>query len=120
LAGSPEIAALVDADQKFALDDEDPLARAVRSLLYCLVPATAVVSNCYCCHSGWALTFPRRGNSVNSSGGEFLLVMDIAALALAAHAVVVSGELLAGVYAALVTAIVIGAGILFLFAFAHA
>jgi hypothetical protein len=49
----------------------------------------------------------------------FLLVMDIAPLALAAHAIVVPGELLAGVYAAPVTAILIGAGMLFLFAFAH-
>jgi O-antigen ligase len=42
--------------------------------------------------------------------------MDIAALALAANAVVVPVERLAGVYAAGVTAILIGAGMLFLFA----
>jgi hypothetical protein len=45
--------------------------------------------------------------------------MDIAALALAANAIVVPGELLAGVYAAAVTAILIAAGLLFLFAFVH-
>jgi hypothetical protein len=52
----------------------------------------------------------------------FLLAMDIAALALAAlatNAIVVPGELLGGVYAAAVTAILIGAGMLFLFAFVH-
>jgi hypothetical protein len=38
---------------------------------------------------------------------------------LAANTIVVPGELLAGVYAAAVTAILIGAGILFLFAFVH-
>ena len=47
----------------------------------------------------------------------FLLATDIAALALAANAIVVPGERLAGVYAAAVTAILIGAGLLFLFAF---
>jgi hypothetical protein len=45
--------------------------------------------------------------------------MDTAALALAANALVVPGELLAGVYAAAVTAILVGAGMLFLFAFVH-
>jgi hypothetical protein len=49
----------------------------------------------------------------------FSLAMDIAALALAANAIVVPGELLAGVYAAAVTAILIAAGLLFLFAFVH-
>jgi O-antigen ligase len=49
----------------------------------------------------------------------FSLAMDVAALALAANAIVVPGELLAGVYAAVVTAILIGAGLLFLFAFVH-
>ena len=43
----------------------------------------------------------------------------IAALALAANAVVVPGERLAGAYAAAVTAILIGAGMLFLFTFVH-
>jgi hypothetical protein len=45
----------------------------------------------------------------------FSLAMDIAALALAANAIVVPVERLAGVYAAAVTAILIGAGMLFLF-----
>jgi thiosulfate reductase cytochrome b subunit len=49
----------------------------------------------------------------------FSLVMDVTALALAANAIVVPGELLAGVYAAAVTAILIAAGLLFLFAFVH-
>jgi hypothetical protein len=72
----------------------------------------------------WALTFPRRRHAVNSTRLPlqvviFSLAMDIAALALAATAIVVPGELLAGVYAAAVTAILIGAGMLFLFAFVH-
>jgi hypothetical protein len=70
----------------------------------------------------WALTFPRRRLAVNPTRLPvqvviFSLAMDIVALALAANASVVSGELLAGVYAAAVTAILIGAGMLFLFAF---
>jgi hypothetical protein len=72
----------------------------------------------------WALTFPRRRRAVNPTPLPlevviFALTMDIAALALAANAFVVPGELLAGVYAAAVTAILIGAGMLFLFAFVH-
>jgi hypothetical protein len=71
---------------------------------------------------GWALTFPRRRLAVNPTRLPLLVViyalaMDIAALALAANAIVVPGEFLAGVYAAAVTAILIGAGVLFLFAF---
>jgi hypothetical protein len=70
----------------------------------------------------WALTFPRRRLAVNPTRlplqvVAYSLTMDIAALALAANAVVVPGALLAGVYAAAVTAILIGAGMLFLFAF---
>jgi hypothetical protein len=70
----------------------------------------------------WALTFPRRRHVVNPTRLSLQVViycaaMDIAALALAADAIVVPGELLAGVYAAAVTAILIGAGMLFLFAF---
>jgi hypothetical protein len=49
----------------------------------------------------------------------YALAMDIAALALAANAIVVPDELLAGVYAAAVTAILIGAGMLFLFTFVY-
>jgi high-affinity nickel permease len=72
----------------------------------------------------WALTFPRRRHAVNVTRLPlqvviFSLAMDIAALALVANAIVVPGELLAGVYAAVVTAILIGAGLLFLFAFVH-
>jgi hypothetical protein len=72
----------------------------------------------------WALTFPRRRRAVNPTRLPlevvmFSLAMDIAALALAANAIVVPGELLAGVYAAGVTAILTAAGLLFLFAFVH-
>jgi hypothetical protein len=72
----------------------------------------------------WALTFPRRRHAVNSTRLPlqvmmFVLAMDIAALALAVNAIVVSGELLAAVYAAAVTAIPIGAGMLFLFTVVH-
>ncbi len=72
----------------------------------------------------WSLTFPRRRHAVNPTRLPlqvviFLLAMDIAALALAANAVVVSVGLLAPAYAAAVTAILIGAGMLFLFTFVH-
>ncbi len=72
----------------------------------------------------WALTFPRRRQAVNPTRlplqvVTYCLAMDIAALALAANAIVVPGERLAGVYAAAVTAILVGAGMLFLFAFVH-
>jgi hypothetical protein len=71
---------------------------------------------------GWALTFPRRRLAVNPTRLPlqvviFSLAMIVAALALAANAIVIHGEQLAGVYAAAVTAILIGAGMLFLFAF---
>jgi hypothetical protein len=70
----------------------------------------------------WALTFPRRRRAVNPTRLPlevviYALAMDIAALALAANAIGVPGEFLAGVYAAAVTAILTGAGLLFLFAF---
>jgi hypothetical protein len=72
----------------------------------------------------WALTFPRRRQGVNPTRLPlqvvvFSLAMDIAALAVAANAIVVPGELLAGVYAASVTAILIGSGMLFLFTFVY-
>jgi hypothetical protein len=72
----------------------------------------------------WALTFPRRRHAVNPTRLPlqvviFSLAMDIAALALAANAIIIPGALLAGVYAAAVTAILIAAGLLFLFAFVH-
>ena len=71
---------------------------------------------------GWALTYPRRRLAANPTRLPlqvviFSLAMDIAALALAANAIVVPVERLAGVYAAAVTAILIGAGMLFRFAF---
>jgi hypothetical protein len=73
---------------------------------------------------GWALTFPRRRLAANPTRlplpvVTYSLAMDIAALALAANTIVVPVERLAGVYAAAVTAILIGAGLLFLFAFVH-
>jgi hypothetical protein len=69
---------------------------------------------------GWALTFSRRRHAANPTRLPlqvviFVLAMDIAALALAANAIVGPAERLAGVYAAAVTAILIGAGMLFLF-----
>jgi hypothetical protein len=72
----------------------------------------------------WALTFPRRRQAVNPTRlplqvVTFSLAMDVAALALAANAIFVPAERLAGIYAAAVTAILIGAGMLFLFAFVH-
>ena len=72
----------------------------------------------------WALTFPRRRHAVNPTRlplqvVTFSLAMDVAALALAANAIIVPGEFLAGIYAAAVTTILIAAGLLFLFAFVH-
>ena len=72
----------------------------------------------------WALTFPRRRLAVNPTRLPwqvvlFLFAMDLAALALAVNALAFPNGLLAGVYAACVTAIMVGAGMLFLFAFAH-
>jgi hypothetical protein len=73
---------------------------------------------------GWALTFPRRRHAVNPTRlplqvVTFTVAMDIAALALAANAAGFVGALLDGVYAAAVTAILIGAWMLFLFTFVH-
>ncbi|HTC54349.1 MAG TPA: hypothetical protein VK700_20605 [Steroidobacteraceae bacterium] len=72
----------------------------------------------------WALTFPRRRRTVNPTPLPiqvvmFSVAMDIAALVLAANAILVPAELLAGAYAAAVTAILIGAGMLFLFTVVH-
>jgi hypothetical protein len=72
----------------------------------------------------WALTFPRRRHAVNQTRMTlpvviYCLAMDIAALVLAANAIVVADALLPGTYAAAVTAILIAAGMLFLFAFVH-
>ena len=71
---------------------------------------------------GWALTFPRRRLATNATRLPlqvviYSLAMDIVALVLAANAIFVPVEQLAGVYAAAVTAILIGAEMLFLFAF---
>jgi hypothetical protein len=73
---------------------------------------------------GWALTFPRRRHAANPTRLPlqviiFSLAMNIAALALAANTIVVPVERLVGVYAAAVTAILIGAGMLFLFTLVH-
>ncbi|MGB6487912.1 MAG: hypothetical protein WBE91_13615 [Steroidobacteraceae bacterium] len=64
----------------------------------------------------WALTFRRRRHAVNPTRLPlqvviFSVAMVSNALALAVNAIVVPGELLAGVYAAAVTAILIGAGV---------
>jgi hypothetical protein len=72
----------------------------------------------------WALTFPHRRHTANPTRLPlqvvmFLLSMGVAAVALAANAFVVSGERLAAVYTAAVTAILIGGGMLFLFTVAH-
>jgi hypothetical protein len=72
----------------------------------------------------WALTFPRRRLATNSTRLPipvimFLAAMDLVALALAANAIAVPVERLPGVYAVSVTAILIGAAMLFLFAFVH-
>jgi len=72
----------------------------------------------------WALTFPGRRYATNSTRLPipviiFTAAMDLVALALATNAIAVPVERLPGVYAASVTAILIGAAMLFLFAFAH-
>jgi hypothetical protein len=73
---------------------------------------------------GWAMTFPSRRHAANPTRLPlqvviFSLAMDMAALALAANATVVPVERLAAVYAAAVTAILVGAGMLFLFTIVH-
>jgi hypothetical protein len=72
----------------------------------------------------WALTFPRRRQATNPTRLPmqvifFSAAMDFVALALAANAVALPVERLTGVYAASVTAILICAAMLFLFAFAR-
>jgi hypothetical protein len=69
---------------------------------------------------GWALTFPRRRHATNPAPLPipviiFVVAMVLIALALAANAIAVPVERLPGVYAAAVTAILIGAAMLFLF-----
>jgi hypothetical protein len=73
---------------------------------------------------GWALTFPRRRQATNPTRLPiqvitFCAAMDLTALILAANAIAGPVARLAGVYAASVTAILVGAAMLFLFAFAH-
>jgi hypothetical protein len=72
----------------------------------------------------WALTFPRRRQTTKSSPLPvqvmiFCVAMDLVALVLAANAIVGPVGSLPGVYAASITAILIGAAMLFLFAFVH-
>jgi membrane associated rhomboid family serine protease len=72
----------------------------------------------------WALTFPRRRLATNPTPLPipvkiFVVAMVLIALALAANAAVVPVERLAGVYAASISGILIGAAMLFLFAFVH-
>ena len=72
----------------------------------------------------WSLTFPRRRHAAKPTPLPiqviiFCVAMDIVALVLAANAFAVPVGRLPGVYAASVTAILIGAGMLFLFAFVH-
>jgi hypothetical protein len=72
----------------------------------------------------WALTFPRRRLATKSTRLPtqviiFLAAMVLVALALAANAIALPVERLPGVYAASVTAILIGAAMLFLFTFVH-
>jgi membrane associated rhomboid family serine protease len=69
---------------------------------------------------GWALTFPRRRHATNPAPLPmpviiFVVAMVLIALALAANATAVPVVRLPGVYAAAVTAILIGAAMLFLF-----
>ncbi len=72
----------------------------------------------------WALTFPRRRLATNSTRLPipviiFVAAMALVALALAANVIIVPVERLPGVYAASVTAILMGAAMLFLFALMH-
>lgn len=72
----------------------------------------------------WALTFPQRRQATKPTRLPiqviiFCAAMDLIALALAANAIAAPVERLPGVYAASVTAILIGAAMLFLFTFVH-
>jgi hypothetical protein len=73
----------------------------------------------------WTVTFPSRRHAAKATRLPlqvviFLVAMVVAALAFAANAIaVVPLERMAGVYAAAVTAILIGAGMLFLFTFVY-
>jgi hypothetical protein len=72
----------------------------------------------------FALTFPRRRHAVNPTRFPmqvviFVVAMNLTALALVANAVGFFGQLLVALYAAAVTAILIGGGMLFLFTIVH-
>jgi hypothetical protein len=72
----------------------------------------------------WALTFPRRRLATNATQLPipvitFVAAMDLIALALAANAITVPVARLSGVYAASVTAVLLGAAMLFLFTIVH-
>jgi MFS family permease len=69
----------------------------------------------------WALTFPRRRLATNPTRLPipvwlYAATMDFVALALAINATIAPAEQLVGIYATAVTAILVGAGMLFLFA----
>jgi hypothetical protein len=72
----------------------------------------------------WALTFPRRRTATKATRLPtqvtiFVAAKVLIALALAANAIAVPVERLPGVYSASVTAILVGAAMLFLFTFVH-
>jgi hypothetical protein len=72
----------------------------------------------------WAVTFPQRRHATNRLPLpipviSFVAAMDLVALTLGGSALAVSIGRLAGVYAASLTAILIGAAMLFLFTFVH-
>src|SRR5579871_1638690 len=70
----------------------------------------------------WALTFPRRRHATKPTRLPIPVIIFVASMdlnALVANAITAPVERLPGVYAAAVTAILIGAAMLFLFAFVH-
>jgi hypothetical protein len=72
----------------------------------------------------WALTFPRRRQATNPTRLPipvilFAVIMDLTALALAANASAIPIARAPGIYAASVTVVMIGAALLFLFAFVY-
>jgi hypothetical protein len=72
----------------------------------------------------WALTFPQRRQATNPTPLPvpviaFVVAMVLVAVALAANVIAVPVEHLPGIYAVGVTAILVGAAMLFLFACAH-
>jgi len=72
----------------------------------------------------WALTFPQRRYATNPTRFPipviiYSVAMDLVAAALVANVLAVPIERMPGVYAASVTAVLLGAAMLFLFAFAH-